>query len=135
MAHYFQFHFFFSQSALIRLSRRVQFTQYIKPVRMPTTCQTPENVVAFAMGFGITKDNGQVSTRLQYAAMRTLPSDVCRRVFPFMYWSHVIICAHDEINYQSVCKGDSGGPFVSSFDGTLIGVTSFVRPGKFQNNA
>lgn len=94
--------------ALIRLPTRVRFSQSIQPVRLPTTCKTPVNVVAFAMGFGKTGDYGSVSSRLQYAALRIMPADICRRVYPGMYWSEVIICAHDEINYQGVCQGDSG---------------------------
>lgn len=114
--------------ALIRLPRRVQLTQNIQPVRMPTSCKNPTNDVAYAMGFGLMSDDGPTSPRLLYGVLRILPSDVCRRVFPGTYWSQVVICAHDELNYQSVCKGDSGGGLVKSSDSTLIGVTSFVRP-------
>lgn len=124
----FQFHFFFLL-ALIKLPRKVQFSNYIQPVRMPSTCMVPQKTEIYAMGNGRISTNGDTSEQLLFATLETLPLHVCWRKYPILFLRKSIVCAIDKENYQSVCDGDSGGPLVMKSDGTLIGITTFVAQG------
>lgn len=109
---------------------KVQFSRYIQPVLLPKTCETNENIEVIAMGNGATSNTGTVSPQLQFAVLKTLPVKTCRKEFPFLFWRKSVTCAIDVENGQSVCMGDSGGPLVRASDRTLIGISSFIKPGK-----
>lgn len=118
---------------MIRLPQKIRFTGHIQPMPLPHVCKSPENVEAYAVGNGATSDRSSISPQLKFALLKTLPANVCRRVYPYVYPGKTVICAHNNVRYQSVCKGDSGGPLVSRSDGNLIGISCFVRGGRLNN--
>lgn len=125
----------FSQIALIHLPYKVQFSPSIQPIRLPTTCYSPENVDAIVMGNGVTQYNRGISSQLFFAFLKTLPLNVCRQYMPFIQSRRTIICAHNIQNGQSICKGDSGAPLLRHFDGTLLGISCFSTSKKCQPGA
>ncbi|XP_055323342.1 transmembrane protease serine 9-like [Sitodiplosis mosellana] len=113
--------------ALIRLPRKVQFSDYIQPVKLSTTCKIPEKTESIAIGNGAINDKSGLSPQLQYAILKTAPLKVCRKVYPLLFWRKSVICASNGLQQQSICRGDSGGPLISRSNHTLIGLSSFVR--------
>lgn len=126
----------FDWIALLRLPERVQFSQNIQPVQMPSSCDLPESDDVIAMGFGVTHPNATqenaLVTKLMFAQLKMLPSHVCREHMLFIY-RESIICASNESHKQSISYGDSGGPLVSATNRNLIGITSIFRPGTLFN--
>lgn len=114
---------------MIRLPKKVQFTSSIQPAHLPTTCESTENIDVIALGNGATSNEAGISPQLRFALLKTLPLNICRRVFPIILLRKSLLCAYNDVVPQSVCQGDSGGPLIKS-DGTLIGVSCFVRHGK-----
>lgn len=89
-------------------------------------CKSTENLDCLAVGNGATSNNGGVSPQLNFAFLKTLPGPICRRIYPHIN-TKAVICAHNNVQLQSVCSGDSGGPLVSRAEGHLIGISAFVR--------
>lgn len=116
--------------ALIRLPEKVQFSETIRPVQMPTVCKTLENIVVLAVGDGAT-GRDTISNRLKFAVLKTLSFKNCRKAFPFLKKRESILCAHNDVNYQTISTGDFGGPLISSVDNTLIGISSFLGKNVF----
>lgn len=114
---------------MIELPQSVQFSKFIKPVNFVENCEVPEIVDAVAIGHGSIGDGLDVSSQLRFAKLKTVPLSKCQKKFSFLHGGNSVICAANKPLYQSVCHGDSGGPLVMSND-TLIGVASFVAPGK-----
>lgn len=122
---------YWNDIALIKLSTEVKFSNYIQPVRLPTSCNVPTKTEIYAMGNGMINTIGDVSKQLLFATLQTIPVHVCWWKYPILFLRQSFICAIDKSeNLQSVCMGDSGGPLVTKTDGTLIGVTAFVAQGK-----
>lgn len=115
--------------ALIRLSRKVHFSDYIQPVKLPTTCNEPQNIETIAVGNGAISDKTKISPQLNFAILKTETVKVCRNVYPTNFWRKSVICASNQLLNQSICRGDSGGPLIDIFNNTLIGVACFVRLG------
>lgn len=116
---------------MVHLPVKVKFTQNIQPIDLPKTCDEPKNADVVAVGHGKTSDDSDVSLQLNYALLTTLPSNLCRKVFPILSGRKSVICAiSTEKDFQSVCGGDSGGPLITLSEPTLIGVSDFVRMGK-----
>lgn len=119
-----------SKLALIRLPEKVQFSETIRPAQMPTVCETLENIVVLAVGNGAT-GRDTISNRLKFAVLKTLPFKSCRKAFPFLKKRESILCAYNDVNYQTISTGDFGGPLISSVDNTLIGISSFLGKNMF----
>lgn len=110
--------------SLVKLSKRIDFTDRIQPVRLPNSNDLFVNSVVIASGWGLTSTNGKHATQLQWAPLRIINNNECANYYNLMIRSSVI-CAQGN-QKESVCNGDSGGPLVLQSDNrTLIGVTSF----------
>ena len=115
---------------LIKLPQKVQFTPSIQPVRLPATCKIADNTDVIAMGNGVTSADSNISRKLRFTQLKTMSINSCRYEFPIVLLRTSVICAKDKDQSASaVCFGDSGSPLVT-VDGTLVGVTSFGRPGR-----
>lgn len=93
---------------LIRLDHAVKFTKYIRPINLPKICESIENIEVVAMGNGKTENNAvDISYQLQYAILKTIPAEICKRNFPILFWRKTVVCGKSPSG-QSVCYGDSG---------------------------
>lgn len=115
--------------ALIRLPRKIQFTQYIQAVNLPKTCESAENIDVVTMGNGAISDYTGISDQLHFAVMKTIPLYECRKVFPMLLLRKSVICAQNSMYPQSICNGDSGSALVTKSGGILIGVSCIGRYG------
>ncbi|XP_065093779.1 collagenase-like [Ochlerotatus camptorhynchus] len=108
--------------AVIKLPQRVQFSNRIQAVQLPTGHDDYNRKMATVSGWGKTRDMGGVAQRLQYATIQVIRNNECRLVYPSSIQPTTLCCRGDQ---QSTCNGDSGGPLVLDDDKTLIGVVSF----------
>lgn len=96
-------------------------------MRLSTNCRAQSNVDVIAIGHGKTSDKSDVSAHLKYTHLKLIPLKDCEQLYPDKISSGSYICARSSVDdYQSVCGGDSGGPLLTKFDHTLIGIASFV---------
>lgn len=116
---------------MIRLPHKIQFSQYIQPVQLPSVCETPKNIEVIAIGRGATSDHSGISRQLRFAELTTLSTSDCRKTFPFLIFRKSVICAQNQASLQSICKGDSGSALITKSNGILIGISSMMRKGKF----
>lgn len=112
--------------ALIKLQASIQFTDYIQPIRLMNKCQPLENMDVTVIGNGQVSHNSEwpFSTVLQYARLKIISTEKCKKDFPRILSDHMFCAASTE--YRSVNIGDSGGPVVTD-DNKLIGVTSHIH--------
>lgn len=112
--------------ALIRLPSRVQFSDTIQAVNLPSPGDRFYNREVVAIGFGVTNTtNRQLPPVLQWAQLNTISNLRCLFDFPFLFGRQTVICARGS-QQESVCFGDSGGPLVTADSHTLVGIASFV---------
>lgn len=114
--------------ALIKLQTPIQFTDYIQPIRLMDKYQPLENMDVTVIGNGQVSHNSKwpFSTVLQYARLKIISSEKCKKDFPNILPDHMFCAA--SVDYRSVNIGDSGGPVVTD-DNKLIGVTSHIHRG------
>lgn len=119
------------QIALIRLPRKVNFTEYVQAVPLPKVCDSTEGIDTLVMGTGATSNSvSAFNPQLSFACLQTISASECQNTFPFFSTRKSVICAQNSVNNQSICNGDSGGPMVTKSDGILIAVSAFVHKGK-----
>lgn len=97
--------------ALIRLSRSVSFTDYVKPLCLPTSAEhKPSLTVA---GWGLT-ENGTKSDVLLKVELPVVDIDQCNGAYAHRRRSTTRkqLCAGGQPGKDS-CTGDSGGPLMS----------------------
>ncbi|XP_055532603.1 collagenase-like [Wyeomyia smithii] len=110
--------------ALIKLPEKVQFSDRIKPVALPTGHDSYDRRMAVVSGWGKQRDvMGGAARRLQYATLKVIKNNECRLLYGPAVQSTTLCCRGE--NRQSTCNGDSGGPLVLEDDKKLIGVVSF----------
>lgn len=104
--------------ALIKTTYQYKFSEYIQPIKLPSTCDSNENIDVIVMGFGITKNHSPgISARLHYAYLRTKTRWQCLGTFLFLGFRRSVLCAKcpkkaNHPKFQATCQGDSGGPVV-----------------------
>lgn len=113
--------------ALVRLPQKLEFSEFIKPVKLPSnnSFQTFANSPAVLSGWGKVTDSGSVVQHLQYGYVTILDLNKCKSIYNPGLVTEGNICLDTENSGVSSCGGDSGGPLVSTVTGELIGVTSF----------
>ncbi|CAH2041376.1 unnamed protein product, partial [Iphiclides podalirius] len=116
--------------AVIYLPRAVSLSSNIATVTLPSGSQLNENFAgstAIASGFGLTSDNGQITTNqvLSHVSLNVITNAVCSLSFPIIIQSSNICTSGS--GGVGTCRGDSGGPLVITRNNRplLIGVTSF----------
>uniref|UniRef100_A0A4Y0BD77 Peptidase S1 domain-containing protein n=1 Tax=Anopheles funestus TaxID=62324 RepID=A0A4Y0BD77_ANOFN len=112
--------------ALVKLPQKVEFSERVQPVRLPTgNCDyAGEGVIV--SGWGLIESGGQVAQKLQYAMLQVITNYECHKTFNPLVVRKTTICARGDAN-ESPCNGDSGGPLVLAKDKTLVGVVSFIH--------
>lgn len=93
--------------ALIKLPRKVNFTDQIKPVKLPSrNDKNFKDQLAFTSGFGAISDKGNSPEILQYTKMRVVKPEVCNLVYGRI--SKYLVCTKGVDILSSTCSGDSG---------------------------
>ncbi|XP_043255138.1 melanization protease 1-like [Colletes gigas] len=116
--------------ALLRLTRDVAFTNYIKPICLPQSATFGQKL--FVAGWGKTENSSASDVKLKLS-LPLADEGVCRQTYDNARVSlgYGQICAGGQKGKDS-CRGDSGGPLMSlerSRDGvgrwSVVGVVSF----------
>lgn len=112
--------------SLIRIPY-TEFSNAIRAVDLPrreSHYSTYVNDEAVASGWGRTSDSSNaVASRLQYADMRIISNDACRKTYPLnVRASNICVSTSAAV---STCNGDSGGPLVLKHNKEQVGLTSF----------
>ncbi|KAG7204080.1 hypothetical protein KM043_001931 [Ampulex compressa] len=116
--------------ALLRLSRDVQFTNYIKPICLPSTDSLGQKL--YVAGWGRTENRSSSNIKLKLS-LPIADREQCDRTYSAagLRLGYGQICAGGQRGKDS-CRGDSGGPLMAlerALDGTgrwtAVGVVSF----------
>ncbi|KAK9306053.1 hypothetical protein QLX08_003116 [Tetragonisca angustula] len=116
--------------ALLRLSRDVTFTTYIKPICLPPTASLEQKL--FVAGWGKTENGSSSNVKLKLV-LPLFDKEQCQKTYgnAGVMLGHGQICAGGQKDKDS-CKGDSGGPLMtmkrnrdSSGKWIVVGVVSF----------
>lgn len=113
---------------LIHLPQKLQFNEYIKPVKLASNefFNSYTNSPAVISGWGRIVDGGPSQQHLQYGYVTIMDLNACISA----YANEPVRVTQGNICFDpkggvSSCQGDSGGPCVSTITGELIGFTSF----------
>ncbi|XP_068173527.1 ST14 transmembrane serine protease matriptase a [Antennarius striatus] len=113
--------------ALMELDSPVIFSDYIRPICLPSSQQDFEvGSTVWITGWGATREGGFAAKVLQKAQVRIINHSVCDQLMGGQLTSRML-CAGVLAGGVDACQGDSGGP-LSSPDGsrmTLAGVVSW----------
>ena len=115
--------------SLLRLDRRITFSDTISPVCLAEAGQTYAGVTAIASGYGRVGATSPQADVTQYVELPVWKQDTCRTKWNFLKDS--MLCAGgSDAGGTSVCMGDSGGPLVTQVNDhfRLIGTVSFGNP-------
>ncbi|KOC63285.1 Serine protease easter, partial [Habropoda laboriosa] len=114
--------------ALLRLSRDVSFTNYIKPICLPPSASVGQRL--FVAGWGRTENRSSSNVKLKLS-LPVFDKEQCKTIYrEVTTLGYGQICAGGQKGKDS-CQGDSGGPLMGverNQDGsgrwTLIGIVS-----------
>uniref|UniRef100_A0A8C6SF11 Suppression of tumorigenicity 14a n=1 Tax=Neogobius melanostomus TaxID=47308 RepID=A0A8C6SF11_9GOBI len=113
--------------ALMELSQPLQYSDYIRPICLPSSQHVFETgSTVWITGWGATREGGFAASVLQKAQVRMINHDVCNKLMGNQLTSRML-CAGVLTGGVDACQGDSGGP-LSFPDGArmfLAGVVSW----------
>jgi len=117
--------------ALILMDRPVHFTEYIRPVCLPTNDRSYNHQNTTIVGWGKLAERGAPADILQEVVVPIIKQKKCRE--QTKYRPHEItknmLCAGYDNGILDACQGDSGGPMVWNTDErkfyTQIGIVSW----------
>ncbi|XP_077483540.1 uncharacterized protein LOC144093736 [Amblyomma americanum] len=114
--------------SLLRMSRRVRFTENIRPICLP---KSPDESfigkLATVVGWGTLSFGGPSSSILRQVSLPIWDNKECKSKFTQAI-PKIFLCAGTTEGGQDACQGDSGGPLMLESDTTqwtLIGVVSW----------
>lgn len=117
--------------ALIKLNREVIFSQYIRPVCLPTTDRSYNGQNTTVVGWGKLSEGGQPADVLMDVIVPIIPQKKCRKETRYRASeiTNNMICAGYDNGVLDACQGDSGGPMVWRADTdnfyTQMGIVSW----------
>uniref|UniRef100_A0A8C3WVU5 tryptase n=1 Tax=Catagonus wagneri TaxID=51154 RepID=A0A8C3WVU5_9CETA len=133
-------YFMGSDITLLQLYGPVNFTEYIRPACLPgPNTRLSPRASCWVTGWGMVTETrllGEPFT-LQEAELGIIESQICTMFFQgpqpgsSTYSVHEdMLCAGELLTGKSICRGDSGGPFVCNLNNTwyLIGLSSWSPP-------
>jgi len=125
--------------AIIKLDKPINFTDAIQPACLPEANEIVSSGDATVAGWGLTRENGDVSNILMQVGVPIINNRECAALYKpsrITIDSNAMLCGGYKQGGKDACQGDSGGPFVvKKANGayTLQGVVSFgigcARPG------
>ncbi|XP_046998532.1 serine protease persephone-like [Schistocerca americana] len=119
---------YYNDIALLRLDRRVEFSDAVFPACLNTQDGDPPSFTA--AGWGATNAAGtRMSSTLLKTTIYPFPLSDCQNAYKDKFPKEIdssIICAGDPEGKTDTCGGDSGGPLVmgKSAPYTAVGITS-----------
>ncbi|XP_073416792.1 prostasin-like [Dendrobates tinctorius] len=117
--------------ALVRLSRLVTFTRYIRPVCIPSVhMDFPPGANCYVTGWGQTQPDRRLPfpRTLQQVMLPLISRESCYQIYhPGIILQSDHICAGYPAGQRDACPGDSGGPLVCKMNGYWyqVGIVSF----------
>ncbi|XP_072309091.1 ST14 transmembrane serine protease matriptase a [Eucyclogobius newberryi] len=124
---YYNHYTFDNDIALMELESPVTFSDYIKPICLPSPQYVfPTGSTVWITGWGATREGGFAASVLQKAQVRTINDDVCNKLMSGQLTSRML-CAGILSGGVDACQGDSGGPlsFPTGSRMFLAGVVSW----------
>uniref|UniRef100_A0A8C7IKF8 ST14 transmembrane serine protease matriptase a n=1 Tax=Oncorhynchus kisutch TaxID=8019 RepID=A0A8C7IKF8_ONCKI len=110
---YYNAYTFDNDIALMELDSPVTFSDYIRPICLPSPQHTfPQGNSVWITGWGATREGGSGASILQKAQVRIINSTVCNRLMGGQITSRMT-CAGVLTGGVDACQGDSGGPLSS----------------------
>lgn len=110
---YYNAYTFDNDIALMELDSPVTFSDYIRPICLPSPQHTfPPGNSVWITGWGATREGGSGASILQKAQVRIINSTVCNRLMGGQITSRMT-CAGVLTGGVDACQGDSGGPLSS----------------------
>ncbi|KRZ54842.1 Plasminogen -like protein [Trichinella nativa] len=99
--------------ALIKLKRKIPFSNKVLPVCLPSVRNyyPPVDATAFVTGWG----HGDGSMRLQQVDVTIIEAEKCQSMYHSLFGpinTDLMFCAGHEGGGKGSCQGDSGGPLV-----------------------
>ncbi|XP_029730064.2 serine protease SP24D-like [Aedes albopictus] len=116
---------FFNDIGLVETVVRFVFGSGVQPIPLRRT-PLPDGTEMVISGWGRTGYNEELSDRLQYTTMRSIPLKQCTEEIGITYPGIICVVA-TEAGSHGPCNGDSGGPAVVNNE--LVGVANFARIG------
>ncbi|XP_026839900.1 serine protease snake isoform X1 [Drosophila persimilis] len=106
--------FYYHDIGLIQLNRPVEYTWFVKPVRLWARHEIPYNKL-HSMGYGSTGFAQAQTNILTELDLSVVPLEKCNSTLPADESApegilSSQICAHDYEKNRDTCQGDSGGP-------------------------
>lgn len=114
--------------AIVKLDTQIQFSEYVKPLCLPSKGGNKPGRLAYVAGWGATKKvgrysrPGKFSKALNYVWLPIVDDKRCLESTPKgAYFNNAtMLCAGDGRGKRDACFGDSGGPLV--FNKKMTGV-------------
>lgn len=131
--------------ALIKLSRDINFTKYVRPIclvnsehlkEMISSMSTP-NKFGTITGWGMVMEGGASPASLQAVNIPFVPWKTCRASTKYVVTTNMFCAGYYEKVMGDACHGDSGGPFMIMYEERwyLVGIVSWGegcdRQGKY----
>lgn len=117
--------------ALVKLERSVNYTEYIKPVSLPSTSQAQSEGILYVPGFGETKNASQSMLHLRFVRMKEIPNEECSKEWGWKI-NDSQLCAVGQAHFNhTTCRGDSGSGIIEKTENktTVLGIVSYGAPG------
>ncbi|XP_007890170.1 transmembrane protease serine 11C [Callorhinchus milii] len=116
--------------AVLELSSPLSFTNFIRPVCLPSTTHIfSDGQTCTVTGWGTLSYLGDLPTILQKANIKIIRNSLCRRLYKNSITNRMMCAGILEGGVDS-CQGDSGGPLIcQQSDGTWLqaGIVSFGK--------
>uniref|UniRef100_A0A6Q2YHE3 Suppressor of tumorigenicity 14 protein homolog n=1 Tax=Esox lucius TaxID=8010 RepID=A0A6Q2YHE3_ESOLU len=110
---YYNAYTFDNDIALMQLDSPVAYTDYIRPICLPSVTHTfPPGHSVWITGWGATREGGSGASILQKAQVRIINSTVCNQLMSGQLTTKMM-CAGVLTGGVDACQGDSGGPLSS----------------------
>jgi secreted trypsin-like serine protease len=110
--------------AILRLSKPVQFNDYVQPACLPGPDPPPNSSVVI-IGWGADRMDGRPSDELKQAQVKVIGD--CQQHWD-LFDEDAQICVGQMLSGESACQGDSGGSLLQKHGGQWVvqGVASFI---------
>ncbi|EFA04680.1 brachyurin-like [Tribolium castaneum] len=111
---------------LIKFHLPVTYTDYIKPIYLPTV-DLIDNLDSTAIGWGqISDETAGLANELNYVTVTTIPNDECQLSFANTIFK-TMVCVAGNYN-EGTCRGDSGSPLMTTLNHHHwhLGISTFI---------